>query len=336
MKRILLAGGGTGGHIMPLLAVKEALEKKAEFKFMAIGSGLNLDFKCKNILAAKWRRYFSFKNFIDLVKIPLGLLQAFWYIFWFMPNVCFSKGGYASAPSVLICKLFLIPVIIHESDSIPGKSNKFLAKFAKKVCVSYKSASQYFKPEKIILTGNPIRRNVIRNKIINNKPIVLVLGGSQGAKFINEMITAILPKLLEKADVIHQVGKGNLSNIKFSNYKQIEFITDIGDAYAKADIIVTRAGANTLAEISANKKAAIIIPLPSAAQNHQVENAYAYARNQAASVFEEANLGPLTLLKDIISYLEQPERAKKMGEHAYEMNPIDAAEKIASVILEYV
>lgn len=333
MKRILLVGGGTAGHIMPLLAVKEALEKKAEFKFMAIGSGLNLDFKHKNILVAKWRRYFSFKNFIDLFKIPLGLLQAFWHIFWFMPSVCFAKGGYASAPAVLLCKIFFIPIIIHESDSVSGVSNKLLARFAKKICIAYKGA---FIGEKVILTGNPIRRNIIKNKIVNNKPVVLILGGSQGSKFLNEMIIAILPKLLLKADIIHQAGKGNLSDVKLPGYQQIEFIQDMGSAYAKADIIVTRAGANTLAEISANKKAAIIIPLPSAAQNHQVENAYAYARNQAASVFEEPNLGPLTLYKDIISYLEAPERAKKMGEHAYEMNPIDAAERIAKIILEYV
>lgn len=334
MKRILLTGGGTAGHIMPLLAVKEALDKKGQFKFLLLGHKIqNVNIKYKNILAGKWRRYFSFKNFIDLFKLPLGFLQTLWYIFWFMPDVCFAKGGYASVPAVLVCKLFFIPIVIHESDSAPGASNKFLAKFAKKICIAYKRS---FISDKAILTGNPIRKSIIKNKIINKKPIILILGGSQGSEFINEAITAILPQLLEKANIIHQVGSGNKSNLRFPGYIQTEFIKDMGTAYAKADLVVTRAGANTLAEISANKKPAIIIPLPSAAQNHQVKNAYAYANNQAASVLEQNTLGPLTLLKDILSYLEQTEKAKKMGEHAYEMNPIDAADRIAKVILDYV
>src|SRR3989344_137791 len=326
MKRILLAGGGTGGHITPLLAVKEALENKGEFKFMMIGSGLSdPGFKFKNILTGKWRRYPDLKNFLDLIKIPLGMLQALWSILWFMPNVCFAKGGYASVPTVIACRLLFIPIIIHDSDSVPGVSNKLLAYLAKKICLAYSGAEKYFyKPEKIVFTGNPVKKSIIKPKIKNNRPVILAMGGSQGSRFINEMILALALQLLERADVLHQVGRGNLSGTKLAGYQETEFIEDMGEAYAKADLVITRAGANSLAEISANKKPAIIIPLPNSAQDHQLKNAYAYAQNGAASVFEEENLGPLTLYKDIIFYLDQPFRAKKMGEHAGEMNASDA------------
>lgn len=335
-KRILLTGGGTGGHIMPLLAVAEKLPQDLEI--LIIGSNLkNLDYKYKNILTGKWRRYFSFNNFIDIFKIPLGVLQAFWHIFWFMPDACFGKGGYASLASVFVCWLFRVPIVIHESDTIPGISNRFLAKFAKKVCISFEQAKKYFPAKKIVFTGNPVRSQIFSSKQITNKqrPVILVLGGSQGAKYINKLTTAILPGLLQKVKIIHQVGPGNKSKINLPGYEQYEFIKNMGDIYNLADIVISRAGANTLAEISALKKPSILIPLPGSSFEHQRENAYVFARHKAAIVLEQENLGPYLLIDKIFKLLGEPFAAQKMGEHANDLNPENAAEKIVQEVLNY-
>lgn len=333
MKRILLTGGGTAGHIIPLLAVKEVMDEFGEFEYLMIGSKINFaPLPYKNILAAKWRRYFSLWNFFDLLIIPLGLFQALWHIFWFMPNVCFSKGGYASAPSVLVCWLFRIPVVIHESDSIPGLANRFLARFAKKVCLGYQSAKDYFPERKIILSGNPVRQSIFKERIFGKKPVFLILGGSQGSDFINKMIVAILPELLREAQVIHQTGREKRLNVDFPDYKQVEFIEDMGQAYAVADLVLTRGGANTLAELSALGKPSIIIPLSNSANDHQRENAYTFSQNQAAITLEEETLGPLTLLEKIITLLHEPETLKNMGMHAKELNPSDASQRVAKVV----
>lgn len=337
MKRILLAGGGTAGHIMPLLAVKEALDELGEFEYLLIGSKINsVSIPCKNILVAKWRRYFSLWNFFDLLLIPLGLTQALWHIFWFMPNVCFSKGGYASVPSVLVSWLFRIPVVIHESDSIPGSANRFLARFAKKICLGYQSAKDYFSEGKTIFSGNPVRRTVFRERISGKKSVLLILGGSQGSDFINKMTVAILPELLREAQVIHQTGREKKARVDFPGYKQFEFIEDMGQAYSVADLVLTRGGANTLAELSALGKPSIIIPLSSSANDHQRENAYTFSQNQAAITLEEETLGPLTLLEKITTLLHEPETLKNMGMHAKELNPPDASQRVAKAVAFFV
>ena len=332
MKRILLTGGGTGGHIMPLLAVAECLPKDCEI--LVLGSNIkNIKFPYKNVLAGKWRRYFSLKNFVDILKGPLGILQALWHVFWFMPDVCFGKGGYASLPGVLACWLYRIPIVIHESDTVPGIANRFLAFFADKVCVSFEQAKKYFPEKKVIFTGNPVRQQILHGKIFQkDKPVVLVLGGSQGAQYINEVVSAILPDLLKKARVVHQCGPGKTSNIALPGYEQYEFIENIEDFYASADVIVSRAGANSLAEISALKKPAILIPLPGSSFEHQRENAYVFAENSAAIVIEQENLGPYLLRDKLFKLLDEPLVAQKMGEHAYDLNPSDAAEKIAEAV----
>jgi len=328
MKRILLTGGGTGGHIMPLLAVAEKLPKDLEI--LILGSNIkNIVFPYKNVLAGKWRRYFSLKNFVDILKGPLGILQALWHVFWFMPDVCVGKGGYASLPGVLACWLYQIPIIIHESDAVPGIANRFLAFFANKVCVSFEQVKKSFPKKKVVFTGNPVRRQILQGRIFQkDKPVVLVLGGSQGAQYINEVISAILPYLLKRARVVHQCGPGKTSNITLPDYEQYEFIENIEDFYATADVVVSRAGANSLAEIASLKKPAILIPLPGSSFEHQRENAYVFAKNNAAIVIEQENLGPYLLRDKIFKLLDEPLTAQKMGEHAYDLNPANAAEKI--------
>ena len=302
-----------------------------------IGSKLTAgEVKHKNILSTKWRRYFSLKNIFGLFVLPIGFLQSVWHVFWFMPNVCFSKGGYASVMPVFVCWLFRIPVVIHESDSIAGSSNRFLAKFSKKVCIAYKEAKSYFPEGKVILTGNPVRKKIIQEKINTKKKVLLVLGGSQGSEFINKMIVAILPELLRESQVIHQTGLGKKLNVKFKGYKQVEYINDMGKAYAVSDLILTRAGANTLAEISALGKASVIIPLPKSANDHQKENAYIYSENQAAIVFEQETLGPLTLLEKLTTLLREPGILKNMGMHAGQLNTQDASARVAKVVKYFI
>jgi UDP-N-acetylglucosamine--N-acetylmuramyl-(pentapeptide) pyrophosphoryl-undecaprenol N-acetylglucosamine transferase len=337
MLRILLTGGGTGGHIMPVLAVIEALPKDS--KVLVLGSKLkDLPVPHKNILTGKLRRYWSWRNILDVFKLPFGLLQALWYVFWFMPDVCFGKGGYASVPGVIACWLYRIPIVIHESDTIPGIANRFLARLADKVCISYEEARKYFPRQKIVFTGNPVRKQIFQGARFFEKkrPTVLVLGGSQGAQKINDIMLQILPQLLKKADVIHQTGPGKRVDFEAPGYQQYEFIKNMGEAYARADVVISRAGANTLAEISVLKKPAILVPLPSASFNHQLKNAYAYAEKDGAIVIEENNLTPNLLLEKIFRLLDEPLRAKKMGENAALLNPLDASSKIAKEILAMV
>jgi len=309
MKRILLTGGGTGGHIMQI---------RRGFKFYSVS-----------------------RNLLDLLKLPLGFIQAWWYVLCFMPDICFSKGGYASVPVVLMCWLFRVPVVIHESDTVPGLSNRLLGKFAKKVCLAFAQTSQYFNFKKIVVTGNPVKQEIINcNKDLidfkNNKPTILVIGGSQGAKSINQVVHAVLPNILSRANVIHQTGPGKQIDFQAPGYVQFEFITEMAKAYHQADIIISRCGANSLAEISAIKKPSILIPYPYSAGDHQIKNAYIYADNNAGIVLEESNLRPYILLENIFELLDEPLKAKKMGQNASELNPPKAGDHIAQIIINLI
>jgi len=366
--RILFTGGGTGGHVYPIIAIKRTLRKKfgQEMEFLYIGpNGFAADafkkeeIKCKFILAGKLRRYFSLINFIDLLKIPIGLIQSLWHIFWFMPDIVFSKGGYGSIPIVLASWLYQIPIIIHESDSVPGLASKISAYFAKKIIVSFKEAEKYFPEKKTILLGNPVREELNQgNKeegkkifsLSSEKPVLLVIGGSQGAQKINEIILNILPRLLEKCEVIHLCGKKNLKEIKINSDKILEkfdsnkkslyhlypFLEEEGlkHAYASANIIVSRAGAGNIFEIAAIEKPCILIPLSTSASDHQTKNAWALAKIGGAIVLKEKNLTINMLLGAIFGLINDPEKAKKIGEKAKSFYKPETNQKIAEEIVK--
>jgi len=346
--KILFTGGGTGGHIYPIIAVKRAFEKyyDREVEFLYIGPD---DFaktvfekenvKAKFILAGKLRRYFSLINFIDLFKIPVGLIQSLWHIFWFMPDIIFSKGGYGSIPIVFAGWLYRIPIIIHESDSIPGLANKISSRFAKKIIISFEEAKKYFSPQKIILLGNPIREELTQGsseegkrlfKIASEKPIILITGGSQGAQKINEIIFNTLPRLLKRCEIIHLCGKQNLNNVKkesdkfltnkeiIKSYHLYPFLEEeeLKHAYAVSDIIISRAGAGSIFEIAALGKPSILIPLFSAASDHQTKNAWALAKIGGAIVLKERNLTMNMFLDAVFGLIDDSEKAKEMAEKA--------------------
>lgn len=361
--RIILAGGGTGGHLTPLVAVaKKITEKVPEAEFFFIGPKGKLeeeimgreDIPVRNILTGKLRRYFSFQNFVDCFKIPIGIIQSLWFLFVLMPDAIFSKGGYASFPVVLAGFLYRIPILIHESDSNPGLANSMLGKFSNRVAVSYAEAEKYFPATQVVLTGNPLGENIGRGNaeharktfgLTESKKVIYVTGGSQGAKSINDKILRVLPELLEKYQVIHQTGEYDFENVVRvagelgfkagrGGYYPIAFIKEkIEDVLATADLVISRASATTISEIAANKKPAILIPLETSASDHQRMNAYSLARIGGCVVLEENNLGEHMLLQKITELMENEAVRNKLSESIATFYHPDAAEKIAEGIL---
>ncbi|MCK4891033.1 MAG: undecaprenyldiphospho-muramoylpentapeptide beta-N-acetylglucosaminyltransferase, partial [Candidatus Pacebacteria bacterium] len=343
--KVLLTGGGTGGHIMPILAVIKKL-KNENVDFLFIGPKSNFNkiikkegVKVKTINAGKLRRYLSIKNLFDTIKIPIGFIQSLYIIYNYKPDIVFSKGGYASVPPVLAAWIFRIPVITHESDTVPGLANKIVSKFASKIFVSFSDSKKYFVSNKIIYTGNPIREEILngdKNKakkifdLKENIPTILIFGGSQGAKKINEMVLKILPKVLDGTQIIHVCGKNNYIELKNEieklniknkhRYKVYPFLTDkLKDAYALCNVVISRAGANSLSEIIALEKPGIIIPLSSSANDHQMENAKFFAEKGMVILIKEENLTVDIMIKELSKILRKDDfRAnmiRKMNKH---------------------
>lgn len=363
--RILFTGGGTGGHIMPIVAVAKkirfllsAKNIVPDFLFISSNSSFNaaiidLGIPVKIIRAYKVRRYWSLQNITEVINFPIGILQALWHIYWFMPDVVFAKGGYVSLPVVIAAWLYRIPVIIHESDSVAGLANVISGKLASKVAISFNEAASYFSPRKVILTGNPIRPEILRGgkdqaeaefKLAKNLPTILVLGGSQGSQKINEIFLRIVPEIIAKAQVIHVSGIENYEDIKkeitdwqiphLENYHLYPFLFEnLKDAYAASDLVVSRAGANNLAEIISVAKPVILIPLSTSAGDHQLKNAYYYAGRGAAMLLEEANLTPNMLYDAIFGILENKEKQMQMIRAERALAMPDAAQKIAEEVI---
>lgn len=367
--RVVFLGGGTGGHFFPLIAVAEALRTIAEEeKILNITIVLMGDepfdaelirsegLLFEHVPAGKWRRYFSLLNISDMVKTIHGILRACWKFTRRPPDIIFSKGGYDSFPVLVAARLYRIPVIVHESDSVPGKVNLWASRFAARVAFSFPESAQYFSPDTTALTGHPIRRAVLGGSadeamdffnLEKNIPVILILGGSQGAQRINETILSALPELVEQVQIIHSAGETQGDTIAAEaalmleqspyahRYHVMPFFsaTQLRDAAFVADLIISRAGAGSIFEIAAWQVPAILIPLPHAAQNHQRENAYTYARTGAAEVLEETNLTPHLLTAQILRLLKDENRKEIMKRAAIAFSRIDAAEKIAREII---
>ena len=305
----------------------------------------------KSIMAGKLRRYASWQNIFDILKIPCGLAQSLWHLFLFMPNIIFSKGGYGSIPVVLAAWVYRIPVIIHESDSEPGLANKFCARFSRRVAISFESAAKYFPPAKTALTGNPVRQSLFGGTpeqakqifgLSGIKPVILILGGSQGAQAINDLVFTSLLLLTGRCEIIHQCGPNNYETIKqmldnkmSGEYHLFPFLDNeqMRQALAAADLVIARAGAGTIAEIAALGKPSILIPLPDAAADHQLKNAEEFAKRGATVIMEQMNLTPHLFQSEIFSLLDNPNLLKKMGEDAKKFSHPDAARLIAQEIL---
>lgn len=319
MKKIILTGGGTAGHVTPNLALLPSLRKE-EFEIHYIGSYNGIERRLiedagipyDGISSGKLRRYFDIKNFSDPLRVLKGYGQAKRLMKQYHPDIVFSKGGFVSVPVVLAAKHYKIPVIIHESDMTPGLANKICIPAAKKVCCNFPETLNYLPKDKAVLSGSPIREELLTGDRLSglqyaglsaNRPVILVIGGSLGSVTVNHAVRSILPKLLSQFQVIHICGKGNLdeSLIGTSGYVQYEYVDKpLRHLFAAADLIISRAGANSICEILALRKPNILIPLSAAAsRGDQILNANSFAKQGFSTVLEEEVLTSDTLYQAV-------------------------------------
>lgn len=319
MKSIILTGGGTAGHVTPNLALISRLQKEG-YTINYIGSkdGMekelitDIGVNYYGISSGKLRRYFDAKNFSDVFHVLKGISQATNIIRKLKPDIIFSKGGFVAVPVVVGGFLNRVPVIIHESDISPGLANKLAMPFAVTVCTTFPEALSHVKDNKGVLTGTPIREQLFTGNadkgrtfcgFDNNKPILLIMGGSQGSVKINTVLRQSLPQLLKQYQIIHLCGKNNIDNSlnNTKGYKQFEYISsELKDLFAAVDIIVSRAGSNSICEFLALKKPMLLIPLSKAAsRGDQILNAASFQKQGFASVLEEEELSSETLINKI-------------------------------------
>lgn len=310
-------------------------------------------FEFQAIQAGKLRRYFSLANFLDPFRVAIGLLQSLRIIGRFKPDVVFAKGGYVSLPVVWAAKWRHIPVVIHESDTIPGLANRRAAGIASSIAVAWPPETIRGLPaRKLVYTGNPLRdgvaqgkaaRAVKRFRLSPHYPVVVILGGSQGSAAINQLVLKALPQLLLDAQVVHQVGDKQLAAVQQSvqslppdvaqRYHPCGYLeSELFDLYAAADLIISRAGANVLAEIAAAGLPAVLIPLSTAAAGHQHQNATVYAKDGAALVLNETTVTADELNGAVKRLLKNQQRRAEMGRQARQLANFDATKQVADLV----
>lgn len=348
MKRIILTGGGTAGHVTPCIALLPALKNEG-YDIQYIGSYNGMERKliedCNipyhGISSGKLRRYFDFKNFSDPFKVAKGYFEACKLLKKLKPDIIFSKGGFVTVPVVMAAKKYRIPVIIHESDMTPGLANKLAIPSATRVCANFPETVKYLPEGKAVLTGTPIRKELFSgNKIKGldfcgftaNKPIILIIGGSSGSKVINDIIRGMLPTLLRDYQVIHLCGKGNLDE-RFAStqgYVQYEYIqAELSDLMAAADLLISRAGANAICEILALRKPNILIPLSAAAsRGDQILNAESFEHQGFSYVLKEEELSISRLLEAIKKVMDQKQDYVSSMNQSALNNAIDTIVKL--------
>lgn len=343
MKRIILTGGGTAGHVTPNIALLPRL-RELQYDIHYIGSynGIEKELIAKQqipyhgISSGKLRRYFSLKNFTDPFRVLKGFNEANHLIKTLKPDVIFSKGGFVSVPVVIAGKRNHVPVIIHESDMTPGLANRISIPSAYKVCCNFPETLKALPEDKAVLTGSPIRQELLTGDpekarafcgFTDNKPVILVIGGSLGATAVNQAVRAILPELLKEFQVIHLCGKGkldtSLSNLE--GYVQFEYIQDeLRHLFALSDIVISRAGANAICELLALQKPNILIPLSaSASRGDQILNARSFERQSFSKVLEEETLTNELLLKSIRELYENRSQYVTAMQRSAQQSPIE-------------
>ena len=327
MKHIVLTGGGTAGHVTPNIAMIPRL-KELGYKISYIGSYEGIEKKLieelgipyYGISSGKLRRYFDVKNFTDPFRVLKGFMEAKKLMKELKPDVVFSKGGFVTVPVVIAASRRKIPTFIHESDMTPGLANKICIPFATKVCCNFPETISNLPKDKAVLTGTPIRQELLtgsREKglaftgLSPDKPVILIIGGSLGATAVNEAVRSILPELLEDFQVVHLCGKGKLDeNLKDTKgYVQYEYIKkELADLFALADIVISRAGANAICELSALNKPNLLIPLSArASRGDQILNAHSFEHQGYSKVLEEEEITKESLLDAVHDLYENRE-----------------------------
>lgn len=323
-----MTGGGTAGHVTPNIALMPALRKEG-FEISYIGSYDGIEKRLieeqsipyYGISSGKLRRYFNPKNFSDPFRVIKGYGQSIKLLKKIKPDVVFSKGGFVSVPVVLAAKFCRIPAIIHESDITPGLANKLAIPGAVKVCCNFPETLNYLPKEKAVLTGSPIRQELLKGSADAgrtyckfpeaSKPVILIIGGSSGSRAINNTVRELLPQLLPDYNVIHLCGKGNLdtSLTQTAGYLQLEYANqELADLFALSDLVISRAGANAICELLALHKPNILIPLSAnASRGDQILNANSFQAQGFSYVLEEENLSPETLRSAITHVIAEKE-----------------------------
>ena len=319
MKKIILTGGGTAGHVTPNLALVPELKKRG-YEILYIGSinGIEKELAEKaglpyeGISSGKLRRYFDLKNFSDPFRVIKGFFEAARIMKKFRPDIVFSKGGFVAVPVTMAARTAGVPVISHESDMTPGLANRLAGPFATKICCNFPETVKLLPAGKAVLSGSPIREEILKGdagtglKLLGfdgEKPRLMVIGGSLGAVHVNDAVRRVLPELLERFDVIHICGKGNLDESLqgLSGYRQFEYVSEeLKDFFAAADIVISRAGANAICELLALKKPNLLIPLPAnASRGDQILNADSFRKQGFSMVLTEENMTDGTLLSAV-------------------------------------
>ncbi len=354
--KIVFAGGGTFGSVIPLLALAEKIKEETskdscEFLWLGTRTGpekfliKNYQIKFQPIFSGKFRRYFSFKNILDIFKIFIGFFQSFFILQKFKPDVIVSAGGFVSFPVVIAGWCLRIPALIHQQDIVPSLTNKLLSPFAQKITVVFEKSLKDFPRKKTILIGNPVRQEIFQGKkeraisefqLEKNLPVILIIGGGTGALRINQLVVQALPKLVKFCQIIHLTG-GKLKKeglTKFSRYHSYDFLTDrMKDALAAADLVISRAGLSTLTELSFLGKPTILIPIPN---SHQEKNAQYFQERGAAVVLPEKNLTPDKFVEEIRKILFDQSKLNELSERIKTMIKSGAEDRMIKIIFSLI
>lgn len=352
MKKIILTGGGSAGHVTPNIALIPKLNKNGyEIQYIGTKEGIERsiieseNIKYHIISSGKLRRYFDIKNFTDPFRVVKGIGDSIKIIKKEKPNIIFSKGGFVSVPVVIAAHICKVPVIAHESDITPGLANKIASNYCTKICVTFPETLNKIKGNKGILTGTPIRENILEGSKIKGikiggfdekKPVLLVVGGSLGSKYINDIVRDSLESILKTFNIIHICGKGNIDKnlISKKGYKQFEYVNEgLPDIMNAADIIISRAGANFIFEILALKKPNILIPLSKkSSRGDQILNAESFEKSGYSIVLHEEELDSDILIKSINNVYNERHKYVKNMNSSQLLNGVD---KIINIIEEY-
>ena len=364
-KKIIISGGGTGGHIFPAISIANALKRidnNIEILFVGAKSKMEMvrvpdaGYDIVGLPISGFQRRITLKNFTFFFKLLISILKSRRIINSFKPDVVVGVGGYASGPLLYVASKKGIPALIQEQNSYAGITNKLLAKRVNKICVAYQNMDKFFPKEKILFTGNPIRKDLLdienkRNEALKyfnlkgNSKVVLVIGGSLGARTINQSISKDLDKFFRSGvQVIWQTGKSSFEKAKFellrynnkdNNIKLYDFISRMDYAYAVADIIISRAGAGTISELCLVKKPVILIPSPNVAEDHQTKNAIALVNKNAAILIKDNKAGEM-LVDEALSLITDTDKMQNLSDNISKLAVTNSDEIIANEIFKMI
>ena len=356
-RKVVIAGGGTGGHLFPGIALARALKRddvKIEITFVGTKQGIESKvlpgegFKLKTIISSGLLGKRGLNRWISWSKLPVGATQSMCFLIRNRPNLVVGVGGYVSAPLVFSAWLLRIPILIHEQNAFPGMANKWLGKIADKVAVSYKESKQFFSKKKVEVTGNMIHEKLCQPREEFPPPLkqpfgVLILGGSQGAHSINMAMVEALDLLSDRKErlhITHQTGDADYENVKKQyaakgfSANVMSFVTDMPVRYRLASLVICRSGATTLAEITAAGRVSFLIPFPYAANNHQEHNARIIEAAGAGEVILDKEISGERIAKSIKKAMDEPENLQRMENNSYRLGSRDATEKVRKICLE--